>query len=67
VFEWAEAAGPGTVPTCLCALRALSVGCAAAGPESRFDLRFSNPADLHAALRHPRVPIVVPHSRRVFP
>jgi predicted TIM-barrel fold metal-dependent hydrolase len=32
------------------------------GLESPFDLRFSNPADLHAvALRHPRVPIIVPH------
>ena len=29
---------------------------------SRFDMRFSNPLDLHAiALAHPRLPIIVPH------
>jgi uncharacterized protein len=32
------------------------------GLPSPFDMRFSNPLDLHAvALRHPRVPFVVPH------
>ena len=32
------------------------------GLESHFDMRFSNPIDLHAvALRHPTVPIIVPH------
>lgn len=32
------------------------------GLPSRFDMRFSNPLDLHAiALAHPRLPIVVPH------
>jgi hypothetical protein len=29
---------------------------------SPFDMRFGNPLDLHAlALRHPRVPIIIPH------
>ena len=32
------------------------------GLPSRFDMRFSNPLDLHAiALAHPRLPIIVPH------
>jgi predicted TIM-barrel fold metal-dependent hydrolase len=32
------------------------------GLKSPFDMRFSNPIDLHAvALRHPSVPFVVPH------
>ncbi len=32
------------------------------GLKSAFDLRFSNPVDLHAvALEHPQVPIIVPH------
>ncbi len=32
------------------------------GLASRFDLRYSNPVDLHAlAMRHPEVPFVIPH------
>lgn len=32
------------------------------GLESRFDMRFSNPLDLHAiALRYPKLPFIVPH------
>lgn len=32
------------------------------GLRSPFDMRFSNPLDLHAvALRHPRVPFIIPH------
>jgi hypothetical protein len=59
VFEWAEQNNRAVFVHC----GALSVGVRAKlGLESRFDLRFSNPADLHAvALRHPRVPIIVPH------
>lgn len=41
----------------------LSVGIRArVGAPSLFDLRFSNPVDLHPlALRHPNVPFVIPH------
>ncbi len=64
VFEWAESAGPGhPCRPVFVHCGALSVGVRGKlGLESRFDLRFSNPADLHSvALRHPRAPIVVPH------
>jgi hypothetical protein len=59
MFEWAEQNNRAVFVHC----GALSVGVRAKlGLESRFDLRFSNPADLHAvALRHPSVPIIVPH------
>jgi len=64
VFEWAERASAAEGPRAVFVhCGALSVGVRAKlGLESRFDLRFSNPADLHAvALRHPRVPVIVPH------
>ena len=59
VFEWAEQKNRAVFAHC----GVLSVGVRnKLGLESRFDLRFSNPIDLHAvALRHPKVPIVVPH------
>jgi uncharacterized protein len=59
VFEWAQAAR-----------RAIFVHCGVLrmgvrdklGLPSLFDLRYSNPADVHAlALRYPDVPIVIPH------
>lgn len=42
---------------------ALSVGVRKKlGLPSQFDLRFSNPVDVHAlAMRHPRLPFVIPH------
>ena len=59
IFEWAQHNNRAVFVHC----GALSVGVRAKlGLESRFDLRFSNPADLHAvALRYPHVPIIVPH------
>jgi predicted TIM-barrel fold metal-dependent hydrolase len=59
VFEWAEQHGRAVFVHC----GVLSVGVRKMlGLESPFDLRFSNPIDLHAvALRHPGAPIVVPH------
>jgi hypothetical protein len=60
IFEWAEQNNRAVFVTLRRAERGASR--AKLGLESRFDLRFSNPADLHAvALRHPRVPIIVPH------
>ncbi len=55
------AARPGTVAFVHCGL--LSVGVRTKlGLPSPFDMRFSNPIDLHAiALRYPRVRFVVPH------
>ena len=59
VFEWAEQHGRAVFVHC----GVLSVGVRKMlGLGSPFDLRFSNPIDVHAvALRHPKVPIVVPH------
>ena len=55
------AASPGAVLFVHCGV--LTVGIRRKlGLPSRFDMRFSNPLDLHAiALTHPRLPIVVPH------
>jgi hypothetical protein len=52
---------PGVVVFVHCGV--LTVGIRAKlGLPSRFDMRFSNPIDLHAvALRHPSVPFVIPH------
>jgi hypothetical protein len=54
-------ARPGTVVFIHCGV--LSVGIRRKlGIASRFDMRFSNPMDVHAlALRHPAVPFVIPH------
>jgi hypothetical protein len=59
VFEWAQANHKAVFVHC----GVLSVGVRKKlGLESPFDMRFSNPIDLHAvAMRHPSVPIVVPH------
>ena len=59
VFEWAQAHRRAVFVHC----GALSVGFRKKlGLPSPFDMRFSNPIDLHAvALRHPEVPILVPH------
>jgi hypothetical protein len=59
VFEWAQAHGRAVFVHC----GVLSVGVRKKlGLSSPFDMRFSNPVDLHAvALRYPEVPIIVPH------
>ncbi|MGH9558075.1 MAG: amidohydrolase family protein [Bryobacteraceae bacterium] len=59
VWEWAEQNHRILLVHC----GVLSVGVRGRlGLESRFDMRFSNPIDLHPiALRHPTVPVVVPH------
>ena len=59
VFEWAEQGKRAVFVHC----GVLSVGVREKlGLPSRFDLRFSNPIDLHAvALGHPTVPVIVPH------
>jgi hypothetical protein len=59
VFEWAAANHRAVFVHC----GVLSVGVRAKlGLPSLFDMRFSNPLDLHAvALRYPSVPIIVPH------
>lgn len=59
VFEWAERHGRPVFVHC----GVLSVGFRAKlGLPSPFDMRYSNPIDLHAvALRFPQVPMVVPH------
>ncbi len=59
VFEWAAARHRAVFVHC----GVLSVGVRAKlGLPSLFDMRFSNPIDLHAvALRYPTVPIIVPH------
>lgn len=59
VFEWAAAHRRAVFVHC----GVLSVGVRAKlGLPSLFDMRFSNPIDLHAvALRFPSVPIIVPH------
>jgi predicted TIM-barrel fold metal-dependent hydrolase len=59
VFEWAAARHRAVFVHC----GVLSVGVRAKlGLPSLFDMRFSNPIDLHAvALRYPSVPIIVPH------
>lgn len=59
VFDWAEREHRAVFVHC----GALSVGVRTKlGLPSPFDLRFSNPVDLHAvALRYPHVPIIVPH------
>jgi uncharacterized protein len=59
VFDWAEANRKVVFVHC----GVLSVGIRKKlGLESHFDMRFSNPIDLHAvAMRYPDVPIVVPH------
>ncbi|MEX2263867.1 MAG: amidohydrolase family protein [Bryobacteraceae bacterium] len=60
VFE-AVAAHPGTVVFVHCGV--LTVGVRKKlGLPSKFDMRYSNPLDLHAiALRHPEVNFVIPH------
>jgi len=59
VLEWAAQGHRAVFVHC----GALSVGVRQKlGLPSPFDLRFSNPIDLHAvAARHPRVPFIVPH------
>lgn len=59
VFAWAKAYRRAVFVHC----GALSVGVRGKlGLPSPFDMRFSNPIDLHAvALRYPEVPIIVPH------
>jgi predicted TIM-barrel fold metal-dependent hydrolase len=59
VFEWAASLKKAVFVHC----GVLSVGIRAKlGLESRFDMRYSNPIDLHAiALQFPTVPIIVPH------
>jgi predicted TIM-barrel fold metal-dependent hydrolase len=59
VFEWASSNRRAVFVHC----GVLSVGVRKKlGLESRFDLRFSNPIDLHGvALEFPTVPIIVPH------
>jgi hypothetical protein len=59
VFEWAASRQRAIFVHC----GVLSVGVRAKlGLPSLFDMRFSNPVDLHAvALRYPSVPIIVPH------
>ncbi len=59
VFEWAAANRKAIFVHC----GVLSVGIRGKlGLESRFDMRFSNPIDLHAvALQCPTVPVIVPH------
>jgi len=59
VFEWAEQNRRAVFVHC----GVLSVGVRAKlGLPSPFDMRFSNPVDLHSlALRYPSVPVVVPH------
>ncbi|HEY2843312.1 MAG TPA: amidohydrolase family protein [Bryobacteraceae bacterium] len=59
VFEWAKSQRRAVFVHC----GVLSVGVRKKlGLASPFDLRFSNPVDLHGiALRYPEVPIIVPH------
>jgi len=59
VFEWAQAHRRAVFVHC----GVLSVGFRKKlGLSSPFDMRFSNPIDVHAvALRYPEVPIIVPH------
>jgi predicted TIM-barrel fold metal-dependent hydrolase len=59
VFDWAQADRKAMFVHC----GVLSVGVRKKlGLESHFDMRFSNPIDLHAvAMRYPSVPIVIPH------
>jgi hypothetical protein len=59
VFDWAQANRKAVFVHC----GVLSVGVRKKlGLESLYDMRFSNPIDLHAvALRYPTVPIIVPH------
>jgi predicted TIM-barrel fold metal-dependent hydrolase len=59
VFDWAQQNRRAVFVHC----GVLSVGVRGKlGLPSQFDLRFSNPIDLHAvALRYPEVPIIVPH------
>jgi uncharacterized protein len=59
VFDWAEKHGRAVFVHC----GVLSVGVRGKlGLPSPFDMRFSNPIDLHAvALAYPSVPIIVPH------
>jgi predicted TIM-barrel fold metal-dependent hydrolase len=59
VFEWAQSHRRAVFVHC----GVLSVGVRKKlGLSSPFDMRFSNPVDLHAvALRYPEVPMIVPH------
>jgi predicted TIM-barrel fold metal-dependent hydrolase len=59
VLEWAEQGGRAVFVHC----GVLSVGIRGKlGLKSAFDMRFSNPLDLHGpALDHPNVPFIVPH------
>jgi hypothetical protein len=59
VFDWAQANRKAVFVHC----GVLSVGVRKKlGLESLYDMRFSNPIDLHSvALRYPTVPIIVPH------
>jgi predicted TIM-barrel fold metal-dependent hydrolase len=59
VFEWAKENRKAVFVHC----GVLSVGVRKKlGLESLYDMRFSNPIDLHAvAMRYPTVPVIVPH------
>ncbi len=59
VFDWAQENRKAVFVHC----GVLSVGVRKKlGLDSQYDMRFSNPIDLHAvAMRYPTVPIVVPH------
>ena len=59
ILEWAEQGSRAIFVHC----GVLSVGVRdKLGLESRFDMRFSNPIDLHAiAMAHPKVSFIVPH------
>jgi predicted TIM-barrel fold metal-dependent hydrolase len=59
IFDWAQANRKAIFVHC----GVLSVGIRKKlGLDSLYDMRFSNPIDLHAiALRYPSVPIIVPH------
>jgi hypothetical protein len=59
VFDWAKEHQKAVFVHC----GVLSVGVRKKlGLESLYDMRFSNPIDLHAvAMRYPTVPIIVPH------
>ncbi len=59
IFDWAQQNNKAVFVHC----GVLSVGVRKKlGLESLYDMRFSNPIDLHAvAMRYPSVPIIVPH------
>jgi uncharacterized protein len=63
VFDWAQASSPQVPRAVFIHCGVLRVGVRdKLGLPSLFDLRYSNPTDVHAlALRYPDVPIVIPH------